>query len=232
MDTLDPPGPAIRLPRAAYDLARRLGASENGGAIVTLRQTGRMKQSIDAAIWTKFTAHQTISAATCAFDWRARMGPLGAISVRDALQGGAGELSVKALGLIPLAQAQNSTALTRGEVMRYLAELAWAPDAILLNTSLTWRDIDANTLAVSAGAGASEAEVTFTLDADGRIASGFAPDRPRSTTAPYLPTRWPFRYSDYRWHAGRWLPFAGEVAWDIDGDEIVYWQGRLEAWHA
>jgi len=50
-----------------------------------------------------------------------------------------------ALGVIPVARAERSSALMRGELMRYLAELAWAPDAFLFNTTLfnttlRWRD--------------------------------------------------------------------------------------------
>ena len=230
---IDPPAVQARLPDAAATLAALLGASaRDQGGLVLLTQTGRMKLSLDARNWTPFTARQTISPRTCAFDWRARMGPFGAIAVQDALIEGAGKLSVKALGLFPLARAEASDALTRGELMRYLAELAWAPDAILLNTDLRWREVDANTLSVSAGVGATAAEVFYTLGADGKIAGGYAPDRPRSLTAPFLPTRWTWRYGDYRRCAERWIPFAGEVAWEIDGKEIVYWQGRLVEWHA
>jgi hypothetical protein len=45
-----------------------------------------------------------------------------------------------------------------------------------------------------------------------------------------LPTPWRGRFSDYRRHFGRWLPFAGEVGWEIDGKEIVYWQGKIADW--
>jgi hypothetical protein len=114
--------------------------------------------------------------------------------------------------------------------MRYLAELAWAPAAILLNTTLRWRDDGPDTLAVSAGAGETASEVMLSLDSDGRIAGGFAPDRPRSATAPFLPTPWRGRFSDYRLHSDLWLPFAGEAAWEIDGKGVLYWQGRIELW--
>ena len=105
--------------------------------------------------------------------------------------------------------------------MRYLAELAWAPDAILLNTALRWREDGSGRLAVSAGAGETAAEVILSLDTEGRIAGGFAPDRPRSTKAPFLPTPRRGRFSDYRRHNDMWLPFAGEVAWEIDGEVVV-----------
>jgi hypothetical protein len=116
--------------------------------------------------------------------------------------------------------------------MRYLAELAWAPDAILLNAALRWREEGLDMLAVSAGSVETASEVLLSLDNEGRIAGGFAPDRPRSATAPFLPTPWRGRFSDYRHHNGMWLPFAGEVAWVIDGKENVYWQGRIEYWEA
>ena len=229
-----PPERAIaRLPTAIAALAQRLGAdAHNTSSLVNLTQTGRMKTSLEAKTWTPFTAVQSISMRGCAFDWRARMGPFGMISVQDALQDGEGRLRVTALGAIQIARAEPTPALTRGELMRYLAELAWAPDAILLNETLHWREISATTLAVSAEVGDVTAEVFFNLDSDGRIAGGYAPDRPRSPKAPFLPTLWVWRYSDYRQHGGRWIPFAGEVAWTIENKEITYWQGRLTEWHA
>jgi hypothetical protein len=222
-----------RLPAAVHDLALRLGASAGmSRTTVKLKQTGRMKQKLEATSWMSFTATQMISTSDCAFDWRARFGPFGMISVRDALKGGQGRLDVMALGIVPLASAEHSSALTRGELMRYLAELAWAPDAILFNTALRWREDGPDRLAVSAGVGETAVEVTLSLDSDGRIAGAFAPDRPRSATAPIQPTPWRGRFCDYRHHGNMWLPFAGEVAWEIDGKETVYWQGRIDGWEA
>ena len=220
-----------RLPPAVYDLALRLGVNPNSDTrAVRLKQTGRMKTKLDATSWMSFNATQTISTRNCAFDWLAHAGPFGLISARDALADGEGRLDVMALGLIPLARAEHSAALVRGELMRYLAEIAWAPDAILHNAELRWRTDGPDTLAVSAGIGETASEVILSLDNEGRIAGGYAPDRPRSVTAPFLPTPWRGRFSDYRHHNGQWLPFAGEVAWEIDGREVIYWQGQIESW--
>jgi Family of unknown function (DUF6544) len=219
-----------RLPAAVYDLALRLGANpETNRTSVKLTQIGRMKP-VGGARWMSFSAKQTIATRECAFEWLARAGPLGMVSVCDALKHGEGRLDVLALGIVPIARAEHSAALMRGELMRYLAELAWAPDAILLNTELRWREDGPDKLAVSAGSGETVAEVVLSLDGEGRIAGGFAPDRPRSAKASFLPTPWRGRFSDYRHHNGMWLPFAGEVAWMIDGKEDVYWQGRVEHW--
>jgi hypothetical protein len=220
-----------RLPPAVYELGLRLGANpEMNRTTVKLKQTGRLKQKAGAASWMSFTATQTISTRDCAFDWRARAGPFGMVSARDSLKDGEGRFDVMALGLIPLVRAEHSSALMRGELMRYLAELAWAPDAILLNTELRWREDGPDRVAVSAGAGETASEVMLSLDSEGRIAGAFAPDRPRSASAPFLPTPWRGRFSDYRHHGNMWLPFAGEVGWEIDGKEVIYWQGRIESW--
>jgi hypothetical protein len=219
-----------RLLPAVYDLALRLGADPHQiRATVRLAQSGRLRQN-GAARWMTFRATQTISALQCRFDWRARAGFAGLIAARDALTEEGGRFDVRALGFIPIVRAEHSSALMRGELMRYLAELAWAPDAILHNAELRWREDGPDKLAVSAGSGETAAEVVLSLDGEGRIAGGFAPDRPRSAKAPFLPTPWRGRFSDYRHHDGMWLPFAGEVAWLIDGKEDVYWQGQVEHW--
>ena len=220
-----------RLPAAVYGLAMRLGVKpgDNIGG-VKLTQTGRMKRSLDTESWMAFTATQTISARACEFDWLAKFRPFGIVSARDALEHDGARLDIMALGFIPIARSARTPALPRGELMRYLAELPWVPEAILLNAALRWRVDGPDTFAVSAGTGATASEIMFSLDSDGRITGAYAPDRPRSVTEPFLPTPWRGRFSDYRLHEGRWIPFAGEVAWEIDGKHQVYWQGRIESW--
>ncbi len=166
----------------------------------------------------------------CDFVWRARFPPFGLIGVCDALENGVGRLDVTALGFIPILRTPHTPALTRGELMRYLAELPWVPDAILNNPALRWREGSTNEIIVASGEGATAAEVTLGLDDAGRVATMFAPDRPRSDVEPTLPTPWRGRFADYRLHQGRWIPFAGEVGWVLDGKEEVYWTGTVNDW--
>ena len=223
----------MTLPSAVRDLALRLGADPvPGPETVTLNQIGQMKLGLRSTRWLPFTARQTLSVRSSAFAWRARFRPFGYLSVTDAFENGTGRLDVTALGFIPLVRTQPISALTRGELMRYLAELAFVPDAILHNRQLRWRVDDATRFSVSAGAGMEAVEVTLSLGRDGRIAGIHAADRPRSVTEPFLPTPWRGHFSDYRQQMGRWIPFAAKVAWVIDGVETLYWRGILTDWSA
>ena len=216
----------MTLPQPVLDLARAHGVKDQDvRSTVTLTQTGRM-QTKPGGRWMNFTARQTFATRTCAFDWRARFAPFGAIRVRDALKDGAGVLRVTVFGVIPLQQMPPSRDLTRGELMRYLAELPWVPQAILHNPHLRWRVIDKRTLAVRSGEGETAAEVDLTLDTHGRVVGIYAPDRSLNGK----PTPWVGRFADYRQQDGLWLPFSGEVGWVVDGVKTVYWQGKLESW--
>lgn len=116
--------------------------------------------------------------------------------------------------------------------MRYLAELAWAPDAILRNQSLRWRDLDGGQLVVSAGEGDRRAEVEITLDQEGRISQVFAADRPRAVGDGFEPSAWRGTFGGYRWTKGRLIPMSAEVGWVGLSDCEPVWKGRVTEWSA
>jgi hypothetical protein len=223
-------GDRATLPRSVADLADRLGAGHTGGrSVVSLTQVGGMRNE-PAGREMKFGARQRIELHRPEFEWRARTGPVGCISVTDALRGDEPQLEVRAFGFIRIAVITGGAPATKGEIMRYLAELAWAPDAIVQNPHLTWSVVDDRTLEVGYGSGSARGEVALTLDRDGRIESVFAPDRPRKEGAGFTERPWRGRFFDYRSHAGRWLPFAAEVGWTIGGSDFVAWRGELTSW--
>lgn len=220
-------GPA--LPGPVLDLATRLGVEQGSCAHrVSLTQSGDMRLG-KGTRRTRFHARQTIDLGETAFEWRASFGPFGAISVIDAYAEGAGMLDVRLFGLISLAH-MTGPAFAKGEIMRYLAEIALAPDAIVLNHSLSWSVIDDRTLSVAAGRGAGYGSVRIDLDDEGRIGGIFAPDRPFADGKIVEERPWSGRFFDYRRHAGRWLPFGAEVGWTVDGQVVNYWRGTMTSW--
>jgi hypothetical protein len=191
---------------------------------------GRMKLGLASRFWLPFAARQTVQLGTCGFNWTARFRPFGWLSVTDALEGGAGRLDVTGLRVLPLVRSLAGRVLTRGELMRYLAELPFVPDAMLHNPHLRWWVDNDDSFTVGAGEGTDAAEVTMTRDTDGRVASVFAPDRARSIKAPFLPTPWCGHFDNYRQVQGRWIPHSAQVAWVVDGVTLPYWRGGLTDW--
>jgi len=224
------PHAATALPREVRDLAARSGATGDASlSTVALKQRGTMRDRPEGREM-RFRASQTIDLRRSAFEWRAWTGPFGCISVLDALRHGEAELDVRAFGLLRIAGVEGGAAAAKGEVMRYLAELAWAPDAILRNPSLAWMVIDGRTLRVSAGQERARGEVELRLDADGRIAHVLAQDRPRQEGSGFVERPWRGHFFDYRRCQGRWLPFAGEVGWVMHERSFVAWRGEMLSW--
>lgn len=217
------------MPQPVLDLANRLGARTDG-AVVRLTQHGTMRSGPGARRM-KFSAEQTIQLRQPGFEWRASTGPAGCITVIDALQRGSTTSEVQFLARLRLSGAKrnDAAALLKGQLLRYLAELAWAPDAILQNALLQW-SAHGDSLRVAVQHRDVRCSLGVTLDEKGRIGSVFAQDRPRRENGGFVERPWRGRFSDYRKHQGRWLPFKGEVGWILDEGLVNVWQGEITGW--
>lgn len=218
------------LPAAVAALAERLGARAAAGERAAFRQSGTLR-ALGAARWMRFTARQWIATGAAGFRWRARVGALGLVQVEDSLVDGRPVGRVRALGLVPLARAEASEDLLRGQIQRYLAELAWNPDALIANPALRFEERSERVLAVSARVGGVEAQVELHLGGDGLPARTFAL-RPSREGRAYVLRPWHGEFADYRAVAGRLIPHEGRVAWDVDGERIEVWRGRIADWRA
>lgn len=172
---------------------------------VWLRQTGEMRAAADSPR-RPFTAEQVISIPRPAFAWVARMQsvPLLATHILDCYIDGKGRLEARLCGSLPLARMAGLE-VSKGELMRYLAELVWAPHAIRYNPHLSWREIDASTVEVSAPNANGEARVRL-IFRNFDIAHIEADDRPRAVGNRIVPTRWQGCCGDYRELEGCCVP--------------------------
>ena len=236
LDTLDaelskarpPQSGRTDLPPEVVALAARMGARADGSAgFVGLEQCGQMWRTPGGAPL-KFTARQTIRLDAPGFVWRAAMGP---IVVADYFVAGTGGLEVMVFGMFPIARMIGGAAANQGEALRYLAELPWSPDAILINTALDWTVVDAKTIKVATGVGAERGEVTFELDDDGLIARAGAPSRAYAENGRTTARPWHGRFWDYQRVGAFLIPMQGEVAWGLDAGDFVYWRGRILVWN-
>lgn len=219
------------LPAEVTALARRLGVSSNDRSrLVRLTQSGDM--------WLKpgtkplaFKAQQIITIAEPGFLWQARFSLAGLpLQIIDGLIGGEGRLEGRLFGVLQMLDMRGGDAMFRGEAMRYLGELMWNPDALLLNQQLDWRVIDARTIAVATGQAARRCEVRLILNELGDPVRIDASDRPRAVGNTLVPCPWFGRCSDWQTIGGRRIPMKAEAGWRLDGVEFVYWRGRIESW--
>jgi hypothetical protein len=218
------------LPAEVRDLALRLGAREERiGSVVALAQRGTM-HSAPGAKPMLFRARQTIALDAIGFEWRAKYGLFGAVSVMDYLRQDSWGVQVRLVGLIPIATFIDSPAARKGETMRYLAELPLAPDAILRNPRLRWQVVDARTFIVSSLDGAGGGEVILRLSPDGLVASIEASDRPRIEGDVTVERPWQGRFSAYRCFDGRTVPTRAEVSWILPAGAFKTWEGEVTVW--
>ena len=189
-----------------------------------LRQVGELRLRPEGA-WLPFTAHQTISAGTSSFSWKARvrMARLTTAAVEDAYQAGRGRLRVRLWGVLPILRAKGPT-IDQAEAQRYLAELPWCPMALMQNPDLRFKEIGPRRVRVWMGEPATHVDLLF--DKAGDIVGARTKARHRSPT---LVQPWAGSFSDYRDFADIRAPTRGEVWWATPQGRFVYWRGQVES---
>ena len=125
----------------------------------------------------RFTATEMVDVTTPG--WRAKTGPLSCLTVVNRLSREGARSELRLFGLLPLSGSPpDRAAFHKGQIMRYLAEIPWSPDAIVRNRTLEWTGLS-NGLRVSHPSVFGRFSVDIEFDADGRIDQVSAPDRPR-----------------------------------------------------
>ncbi|MCB2136285.1 MAG: hypothetical protein KDE08_10135 [Rhodobacteraceae bacterium] len=211
------------------DFAHRAGAA-SGARMKTasFRQTAELRLKPGGKFVT-ISAWQVISLARAGLVWDARraIGPFTALRVLDSFVGAEGRLEARLFGSVPVARASGAD-INLGEAYRYLAELPWAPDAILGNPDLVWRVTGPDEAEVRLDTPEGTARVTFTFDGNGDIVGVLAKERPARTPDGKAATyEWRGRFGEYTQIGPRRLPAYGEVGYVYPGGYEVYFRGRI-----
>ncbi|PHZ86472.1 DUF6544 family protein [Paremcibacter congregatus] len=218
---------SVHLPELVRQFARKSGASDDIPVRgIYLEQDAELRMGPDKP-WRRVRARQSIAVFQPGFVWDARqvLGPMTIIRIMDAYLNGAGVLKARLFGSIPVADLSQGEA-DRDELMRYLAELAWAPDAVLHNKALGWRRLDERTVEVSADSRGTPVSVRLYFNEAGDICEIQADARggavEGATARP-----WIGRFSAYEIRDGRRIPTCGEVGYIYDTGYAAYWRGRI-----
>ena len=223
-----------RLPSLVADFARRAGVEPGAGLrLASFAQDGELRLR-KGGRFTRTVAWQVVALGRAGFLWDARqsLGPVQHLRVVDAYVGAEGVLEARLFGSVPVARMSGRD-LALGEAFRYLAELPWAPDAILGNPELAWRVTGPDRVEVRLATQGGTARVTFRFDAAGDIVGMEASGRPARDAAGMNATLdWRGTFADYRQIGPRRLPEYGEVGyvWPGTGYE-PYFRGRIRDYH-
>ncbi|TAG13003.1 MAG: hypothetical protein EAZ40_15125 [Rhodobacterales bacterium] len=219
------PPPVQRFFRAALTPGQPLVAG------VTLSHAGTFNMGEGADNWKPFTSSQWVEVARPGFVWDGtiRMAPGLPVRVHDAYVAGEGILIPALFGLVKLTEMRGTPDIAEGELLRWLAEAAWYPTALLPGQGVEWSPIDDQSALVTVTDGGVSARLTVRFGPDGLIASVRADARGRMVGGTSLPTPWEGRWSDYRRQDGMMVPMTGEVAWILPEGPKPYWRGRITA---
>ena len=112
-----------------------------------------------------------------------------------------------------LANLRGTPEIAHCELMRFFAEAAWYPTALLPSQGVQWKAIDD----FSANASLKDGETALTLrlhfDDKGMIASVRAEARGRTVASAVIPTPWEVQWNNYELREAMCVPAEGEVAW-------------------
>ncbi|SEV87600.1 hypothetical protein SAMN05444851_0026 [Aliiroseovarius sediminilitoris] len=221
--------PDNNLPEVVRRFAQRGHAAENGvPRVVEFTQDLELRQGEK---WSKMTAHQHIAITRPGFVWVAdgTGWPLPVVRVLDSFVDGAGLLEARLLGAVRVARFEGADA-DLGEAMRYVAELPWAPDAILTNPSISWREVDAQVVEARLPLPDGAAIVQFTFDDVGDIVEVYAEKRPDTSEGKTVLREWRGLFSSYTDIGGRRVPAEAEVGYVVDGAYEPYFRGRVTSY--
>lgn len=198
-------------------------------AAVSMEQTGTMNMSQVAEKWRPFTAAERVVTRRPGFDWEAhiKMMPGVSVAVRDAYVSGEGLLHASLFGLFSLANARGTSAVNEGELIRYFAETAWYPTALLPSQGVSWEAVDDTSARATIKDGEITVTMLFRFNDESLIDSVRVETRPRTVGDEAVPTPWEGHWSEYALRDGMHIPLAGEAAWMTPAGAKPYWRGRI-----
>jgi hypothetical protein len=196
---------------------------------VRVEHTGSFNMSATGDQWRPFSSTQRVITQRPGFDWEARIALLPGLSVRvhDAYIVGEGILHASLFGLVSVAHQRGTPEMAQGELLRFFAEAAWYPTALLPSQGVHWDAVDNTSATATLRDGETTVTLLFRFNADNLIESVRAEARGALIKGVSVPTPWEGRWSNYELRDELRIPIEGEVAWMFPEGRKTYWRGRI-----
>jgi hypothetical protein len=198
---------------------------------VTIDIAGTFNMSPTAELWKPFTSHQRVVARRPGFLWDARIAMLPGVNVRvvDSYIVGKGLLHAAIQGLFTMADIQGEGEIARGEFMRWCAEVAWYPTALLPSQGVRWEAVDDHSAHATFADGPLTLTLLFRFNDAGPIGSFRAEARGGMVGDKMVMAPWEGVWSNYQVRDGMQVPSTGEVAWIRPEGRKPYFIGTVTA---
>jgi len=132
--------------------------------------------------------------------------------VHDSYIAGVGTLHAALLGPCTVAEVHGGGEIARGEMMRYFAEMAWDPTALLPSQRVRWTAVDEGSADATFVDGPITLTVLFRFDDAGLIASVHADARGSGVGKDMVMLPWDCTVSNYQVQHGMMVPVRGGAA--------------------
>ena len=203
-----------------------------GQAIVsaaTIEISGTFNLSATGEQWRPFASRQRVTTSRPGFLWDAGISMLPGLTVRvvDSYIVGNGLLQASIQGLFTMAEMGGGGEIARGEFMRYFAEAAWYPTALLPSQGVRWEAVDERSANATMTDGPLTLTLLFRFNDAGLIESFRAEARGGMVDGIMVQAPWEGRFSNYQVQDGMSVPFVGEVAWMRPDGRKPYFKGTV-----
>jgi hypothetical protein len=161
-------------------------------------------------------------------EWTRRDIPGLPVRVHDAYVAGEGVLHASLLRLYAVVDMRGTGDVAEGELMRFFAEAAWYPTALLPSQGVPWEAVDDRSAYATLTEGDIPITMLFTFDEQGLIETVRAEARARTVGGKVVPKPWQGRFYSYEERGGMRVPLDDEVAWMLPEGAKPYWRGRID----
>ncbi len=198
-------------------------------AAMSVEHTGTFNMSETGEQWKPFTSTQRVVTHRPGFVWDARisMMPGLLVHVHDAYLTGEGIMHAAVLGLVTMVKQRGTGDLAEGELMRFFAEAAWYPTALLPSQGVLWDAVDDHSARATLKDGELSLTLLFRFNKDDLIDTVRAEARGRMVAGTAASVPWQCRFWNYAIRDGMRVPLDGEVAWLLPEGEKSYFRGHI-----
>jgi hypothetical protein len=188
---------------------------------VYLTQELQLKLKPEQKTWNNGTAEQYFTIQPPAFNWNisTEMNSMLSVVGRDKFEDGKGEMIIKLLSLIPVANAKNNEKVNQATLQRYLAEMVWFPSASL-SQYIEWETIDDYSARATMEHKGTKGSGEFHFDKDGNFVK-FVAMRYKDSNDDE-PIKWTVTATKNEEKNGIKIPVECEASWESENGKWTW----------